>query len=288
MGALSIALAYGIDVKSENDPNIHYAEEAVKGLAGAANFSAFLVNSIPLLKHVPSWFPGAKWKKKAEMWSDWTVKMREIPFQQSLEQLVSLFCFRWNSSSYPPVPCWLLGIDGNLTDILFRLKERRHLHWSRTAFRALRRLEIANIKWLSSKTLLATSLLVWMLPKNLYPHATSDTCSRGCWHNCLCYQYILLDDDMPSWDSRQGSGGTWSRCRKRPVAWLQRPGCATLHQRSCEGNPQVRHRYPMKLEVLIHGLFLDRFQAITPFGRSWFVERYLFTNAYLWQLFPIT
>jgi len=146
MGALSIALAYGIDVKSENDPNIHYAEEAVKGLAGAANFSAFLVNSIPLLKHVPSWFPGAKWKKKAEMWSDWTVKMREIPFQQSLEQLVSLFCFRWNSSSYPPVPCWLLGIDGNLTDVLFRLKERRHLHWSRTASRALRRLEIANIK----------------------------------------------------------------------------------------------------------------------------------------------
>lgn len=86
MGALSIALAYGIDVKSENDPNIHYAEEAVKGLAGAANFSAFLVNSIPVLKYVPSWFPGAGWKKKAEVWSDWTVKMREIPFQQSLEQ----------------------------------------------------------------------------------------------------------------------------------------------------------------------------------------------------------
>jgi len=91
MGALSIAIAYGIDVKPKNDPNIHYAEEAVKGLAGAANFGAFLVNSIPMLKYVPSWFPGAAWKRQAQVWNDWTFKMRETPFQQSLKQLVSSF-----------------------------------------------------------------------------------------------------------------------------------------------------------------------------------------------------
>ena len=89
MGALSISIAYGIDVNLKNDPNIHYAEEAVKGLAGAANFGAFLVNSIPMLRYVPSWFPGAAWKRKAHVWNDWTSKMREIPFQQSLKQLVS-------------------------------------------------------------------------------------------------------------------------------------------------------------------------------------------------------
>lgn len=146
MGALSIALAYGIDVKSENDPNIHYAEEAVKGLAGAANFSAFLVNSIPVLKYVPSWFPGAGWKKKAKVWSDWTVKMREIPFQQSLEQFVSLSHNCWNSSSYSLFFAGCFVSIAVLTDILFRLKERRHLHWSRTAFRAWKRLRIANIR----------------------------------------------------------------------------------------------------------------------------------------------
>jgi len=89
MGALSIAIAYGIDVNLKNDPNIHYAEEAVKGLAGAANFGAFLVNSVPTLRYVPSWFPGAAWKRQAHVWNDWTSKMREIPFQQSLKQLVS-------------------------------------------------------------------------------------------------------------------------------------------------------------------------------------------------------
>ncbi|KAF9451579.1 cytochrome P450 [Macrolepiota fuliginosa MF-IS2] len=87
MGAITLSLGYGIDVKPQNDPNIRIADEAVKGLAGAANFSAFLVNSIPALKYVPSWFPGAGWKRQAEIWYDWTMKMRDIPFEKSLEQL---------------------------------------------------------------------------------------------------------------------------------------------------------------------------------------------------------
>ncbi|KXN82953.1 O-methylsterigmatocystin oxidoreductase [Leucoagaricus sp. SymC.cos] len=87
MGAITISLGYGIDIKPKNDSNIHIANEAVKGLAGAANFSAFLVNSIPALKYVPSWFPGAAWKRQAEEWYGWTMKMRDIPFQRSLEQL---------------------------------------------------------------------------------------------------------------------------------------------------------------------------------------------------------
>lgn len=88
MGAVTISLGYGIEVKPK-DSNIKVATEAVKGLAGAANFSAFLVNSIPALKYVPSWFPGAGWKRQAEIWYDWTMKMRDIPFEKSLQQLVS-------------------------------------------------------------------------------------------------------------------------------------------------------------------------------------------------------
>lgn len=121
MGALSIAIAYGIDVNSKNDPNIHYAEQAVKGLAGAANFGAFLVNSIPMLKYVPSWFPGAAWKRQAQVWNDWTLKMRDIPFQQSLKRLVSLS----HTSGIPAASLWMPLI---LTNTLLRLKERRHLH----------------------------------------------------------------------------------------------------------------------------------------------------------------
>lgn len=90
MGAITISLGYGIEIKPKNDPNIKVADEAVKGLAGAANFSAFLVNSIPMLKYVPSWMPGAAWKRQAEIWYDWTMKMRNVPFEKSLQQLVSI------------------------------------------------------------------------------------------------------------------------------------------------------------------------------------------------------
>jgi hypothetical protein len=93
VGAIAISLGYGIDIKPKADPNIHIAEKAVKGLASAANFSAFWVNSFPVLKYVPLWFPGAIWKRQAEEWRDWTMKMRDIPFQKSLEQLVSLVSY---------------------------------------------------------------------------------------------------------------------------------------------------------------------------------------------------
>lgn len=90
MGAVTLSLGYGIEVKPK-DTTINIATEAVKGLAGAANFSAFLVNSIPALKYVPSWFPGAGWKKQAQIWRDWTLKMRDVPFEKSLQQLVGTF-----------------------------------------------------------------------------------------------------------------------------------------------------------------------------------------------------
>ncbi|EKM77629.1 hypothetical protein AGABI1DRAFT_122003 [Agaricus bisporus var. burnettii JB137-S8] len=86
MGAITLSLGYGIEVKPK-DTTINIATEAVKGLAGAANFSAFLVNSIPALKYVPSWFPGTGWKKQAQIWRDWTLKMRDVPFEKSLRQL---------------------------------------------------------------------------------------------------------------------------------------------------------------------------------------------------------
>lgn len=111
MGAITISLAYGIEVKP-GDPNIKIADEAVKGLAGAANFSAYLVNSIPILKYVPSWFPGAAWKKQAEIWYDWTMKMRDIPFEKSLQQLVSYPRYGSNSlASSPPLDILFFGDD---------------------------------------------------------------------------------------------------------------------------------------------------------------------------------
>ena len=50
---------------------------------------AFLVDSIPLLKYVPSWMPGAGFKRKAEEWNSWAKNMMEIPFMAAQSAIVS-------------------------------------------------------------------------------------------------------------------------------------------------------------------------------------------------------
>jgi hypothetical protein len=50
------------------------------GVVTAGVPGAFLVESIPLLKYLPSWVPGAGFKKKAKQWRKEAIKMMEVPF----------------------------------------------------------------------------------------------------------------------------------------------------------------------------------------------------------------
>ncbi|KAF8509773.1 cytochrome P450 [Hysterangium stoloniferum] len=81
IGAVIMEIAYGIDILPENDPYIATAEFAV-GLAGTLGApGSYLVNTIPLLRHLPEWFPGAGFKKKARIWRKTVTDMPTIPFQ---------------------------------------------------------------------------------------------------------------------------------------------------------------------------------------------------------------
>ncbi|TDL23203.1 cytochrome P450 [Rickenella mellea] len=79
-GALILRVAYGIKVASENDPSIHTAEEALKAMAATGNAGAYLVDTIPFLKYLPEWFPGAKFKREAKEWRRHVLSMRDSPF----------------------------------------------------------------------------------------------------------------------------------------------------------------------------------------------------------------
>ena len=81
-------ITYGIDVKESDDPYISIAEEAVNGLAEAGVIGMFWVDMFPLLRYVPSWVPGAGFKKKAARWKAALVGMIEKPFQYVKEQVV--------------------------------------------------------------------------------------------------------------------------------------------------------------------------------------------------------
>ncbi|KAE9397657.1 cytochrome P450 [Gymnopus androsaceus JB14] len=68
-GSIILRVAYGIHVQPNNDPDIHAAEKMISVLNIAGLPGAFLVDTLPILKYVPSWFPGASFKRKAKAWN---------------------------------------------------------------------------------------------------------------------------------------------------------------------------------------------------------------------------
>ena len=84
-------IGYGIAVQESEDPYISIAEEALNGLSKAGIPGAFWVDLFPMLKYVPSWFPGAGFKKKAARWKEAINAMAEKPFRHVQEQLVQVY-----------------------------------------------------------------------------------------------------------------------------------------------------------------------------------------------------
>ncbi|KAF8872113.1 cytochrome P450 [Infundibulicybe gibba] len=79
-------LTYGIRVKENNDPYIEAVEASLEGFTEAGVPGAFLVDFIPILKYVPEWMPGARFKKKAAHWRDANYRMVEKPWEFAKSQ----------------------------------------------------------------------------------------------------------------------------------------------------------------------------------------------------------
>lgn len=83
-----MTIAYGIKIQGFDDTYIVNIEESMNGLKIAAIPGSFLVDQIPALKYVPSWFPGAGFKKKAAYWAEVNRKVAELPFNYVAQQMV--------------------------------------------------------------------------------------------------------------------------------------------------------------------------------------------------------
>ncbi|KAJ7625709.1 cytochrome P450 [Roridomyces roridus] len=86
-GEFVMSLAYGIDVQPSNDPYVTLAHDAIGTLGIAAIPGRYLVDSFPILKHVPSWFPGAGFKWQAHEWRKLARGMMELPFAETKRQM---------------------------------------------------------------------------------------------------------------------------------------------------------------------------------------------------------
>jgi hypothetical protein len=83
-----MSMSYGIDAAPKNDLYINTAETAFHGLVVASMPGAFLVDSIPALKYVPAWMPGAGFKRKAKAWGAAASRMINVPYSEVKRKIV--------------------------------------------------------------------------------------------------------------------------------------------------------------------------------------------------------
>lgn len=81
-------IVYGKELVKENDPYMENLEVSTKVLIEAAIPGQFLVDLVPPLKYIPSWVPGAGFKRKAAICKDANVKLLEDPWSESRLKLV--------------------------------------------------------------------------------------------------------------------------------------------------------------------------------------------------------
>ncbi|KAG5351472.1 hypothetical protein C0989_006351 [Termitomyces sp. Mn162] len=88
-GETIMALTYGLKIKPKNDPWVAMAAQSVLPLFKAAVPGAFLVDSIPILKHVPDWMPFAGFKRKAKHWRKQALNMINMPYEAAKRNIVN-------------------------------------------------------------------------------------------------------------------------------------------------------------------------------------------------------
>ncbi|TFK34339.1 cytochrome P450 [Crucibulum laeve] len=87
MGGITLSLGYGIDIHPTNDPWVDLAGRAMEGASGYPMPGTFLVDTIPILKYVPEWFPGAGFQTKARIWRGLQERFRQEPFDATVRDL---------------------------------------------------------------------------------------------------------------------------------------------------------------------------------------------------------
>ncbi|KAL1717388.1 cytochrome P450 [Schizophyllum commune] len=77
-----LGATYGLDIRTKDDPHVLNAEAVQGYLTACANQGSYLVNSIPILKYVPEWVPGAMFKRQAREWKAHARYMVDTPFAE--------------------------------------------------------------------------------------------------------------------------------------------------------------------------------------------------------------
>ncbi|CAK5266685.1 unnamed protein product [Mycena citricolor] len=77
-----IRTLYGLEVPHLNHAYIKNAVDAIQAASAAAVPGAFLVDTFPILRFVPGWFPGGGFQKKAKRWRKSIEALQDLPFRE--------------------------------------------------------------------------------------------------------------------------------------------------------------------------------------------------------------
>ncbi|KAJ3975913.1 cytochrome P450 [Lentinula raphanica] len=82
-GRFILSAGYGIQAESAEETFIELPERWIKTISHASQLGGFLVDTIPFLKMVPSWVPGAGFQKKAKDMKELTENVRTLAFKHT-------------------------------------------------------------------------------------------------------------------------------------------------------------------------------------------------------------
>ncbi|KAL0572611.1 hypothetical protein V5O48_009355 [Marasmius crinis-equi] len=80
-------VAYGCTISDYNDHFVEMAEETNRIVSLAQAPGKWLVDSFPILRYLPDWFPGAGFKRQAKAWSEYLYNMSLEPHQWVKNQM---------------------------------------------------------------------------------------------------------------------------------------------------------------------------------------------------------
>jgi len=90
VGGIAISVAYGLDIKETDDPHVKRAETGVGSIIALTASGMYLVDLLPILRHVPSWVPGAAFQKQAKEFRKIQEDFRRLPYTETMRNIVRL------------------------------------------------------------------------------------------------------------------------------------------------------------------------------------------------------
>ncbi|KAG2095906.1 cytochrome P450 [Suillus discolor] len=89
VGAVTLRISHGYEVKEKDDPFVDLANRVLTHASRALAPGAFIVDIVPFLAKVPAWFPGAGFKRIACEWRGALEEMVSTPHQFVKDQMVA-------------------------------------------------------------------------------------------------------------------------------------------------------------------------------------------------------